>query len=230
VITRAELAALIDHTLLKPEATPAEVEALCVEAAELEVAAACVSPTMVPVVSAFPGRRFAVCTVIGFPSGAHVTGVKAAEATWAHAEGATELDLVVNLGQVKDHDWGGVEDEIADVRSAVSGTLKVIVESAALSPDELESVCRAAIDGGADFLKTSTGLHPTGGATVEAVTILAAAAGGAGRPVGVKASGGIRDTTTALAMLDAGATRLGCSASRAILDGLAGLAGRDPHG
>jgi len=221
VISRADLAACIDHTLLKPEATAADVEALCAEAAELGVAAACVSPTMVPVVQAFPGRDFAVCCVIGFPSGAHVTGLKAVEASWAEAEGADELDLVVNLGLVRDHDWVGVEADVADVRAAVGGTLKVIVESAALTTDELDGVGRAAIDAGADFLKTSTGFHPAGGATIEAVTLLATLAAGAGRPVGVKASGGIRDLTTALAMLDAGATRLGCSASRAILDAMA---------
>ena len=218
MITRAELAAMIDHTLLSPEATPEEVDRLAGEAAELGVGAACVSPTMVPVVSAFPDRTFAVCTVIGFPSGAHVTGVKAAEATWAQAEGATEFDMVVNLGQVKDHDWAGVEADVADVRAAVSGILKVIVESAALSAIELDGVGRAAIEGGADFLKTSTGFHPSGGATVEAVGVLATIAGAAGRPVGVKASGGIRDLTTALAMIDAGAIRIGCSATRAILD------------
>ena len=221
MISRADLAACIDHTLLKPEATAADVEALCAEAAELGVAAACVSPTMVPVVHAFPGRDFAVCSVIGFPSGAHVTGLKAVEASWAEAEGADELDLVVNLGLVRDHDWVGVEADVADVRAAVGGTLKVIVESAALTSDELDGVGRAAIDAGADFLKTSTGFHPAGGATVEAVSVLAALAAGAGRPVGVKASGGIRDLAAALAMLDAGATRLGCSASRAILDAMA---------
>jgi deoxyribose-phosphate aldolase len=219
VITRAELAAMIDHTLLTPEATPDHVEALCVEAASLGVGAACVSPTMVPVVNAFPERGFAVCTVVGFPSGAHVTGVKAAEATWAQAEGATEFDMVINLGPVKDHDWSSVEIEVADVRAAVNGILKVIVEAAALSPSELDEVCRAAIDGGADYLKTSTGFHPAGGATIEAVAAMARCAATAGRPGGVKASGGIRDRATAQAMIDAGATRLGCSASRAILDG-----------
>ncbi|MGZ4718646.1 MAG: deoxyribose-phosphate aldolase, partial [Acidimicrobiales bacterium] len=154
---RAELAALLDHTLLKPEATVDDVLALCAEAAELGVAAACVSPTMVPVVAAFEPLTFAVCTVIGFPSGAHVTGLKTAEASWAEAEGADELDMVINLGLAKEHDWAGLGDDIADVRGAVSGTLKVIVESAALTPTELDEVCRAAVDAGADFLKTSTG-------------------------------------------------------------------------
>ncbi len=217
---RGELAAMLDHTLLKPEATVDDVLALCAEAAELGVAAACVSPTMVPVVAAFERRSFAVCTVIGFPSGAHVTGLKTAEASWAEAEGADEFDMVINLGLAKEHDWTGLEADIGDVRMAVGGTLKVIVESAVLTPGELSEAARVAVDAGADFLKTSTGFHPAGGASLEAVETLARAAATAGRPVGVKASGGIRDTATALAMIDAGATRLGCSASRAILDGL----------
>jgi deoxyribose-phosphate aldolase len=220
VISRADLAAMIDHTLLRPEATTDDIEALCAEAADLGVAAVCVSPTMVPVVAAFPGD-FAVCTVIGFPSGAHVSGLKAAEAAWAEAEGADEVDMVVNLGLVKVHDWDGVAIDVAEVRAAVSGTLKVIVESAALSPDELAAVARAAVDEGADLLKTSTGFHPSGGATPDAVAALAEVAARGDRPVGVKASGGIRDLTTALAMVDAGATRLGCSATRSILDEIA---------
>jgi deoxyribose-phosphate aldolase len=220
VTTRAELAACIDHTLLRPEATALEVEALCDEAGELGVAAVCISPTLVPVADALAGGRFAVCTVVGFPSGAHVTGLKAAEAAWAEAEGATELDMVVTRGLDTPHDWAGVAADIDDVRSAVAGTLKVIVESAALTDTELDEVARAALDAGADYLKTSTGFHPAGGATLEAVAVLAAVAAAAGRPVGVKASGGIRDTATALAMLDAGATRLGCSASRSILEPL----------
>ena len=219
-IDRASLAALLDHTLLTPEATVDDVLDLCQDAAELGVAAACVSPTMVPVVAAFEPRGFAVCTVIGFPSGAHVTGLKTAEASWAEAEGADELDMVINLGLAKEHDWAAVGGDIADVRGAVGGTLKVIVESAALTPSELDEVARAAVDAGADLLKTSTGFHPAGGASPEAVAALTRVAASAGRPVGVKASGGIRDTAAALAMLDAGATRIGCSASRAILDGL----------
>jgi len=223
MITPAALAACIDHTLLRPEATPTEVESVCEEGAALGVAAVCVSPTMVPLVASFPVRAFAVCAVIGFPSGAHVSGVKAAEANWAEMEGATELDMVIDLGRAKSHDWAGVAADVAEVRAAVTGTLKVILESAALSSRELHEVAGAALDGGADYLKTSTGFHPAGGATLEAVAALAESAAGAGRPVGVKASGGIRDARTALDMLAAGATRLGCSATRAILDGLADL-------
>jgi deoxyribose-phosphate aldolase len=219
-IDRATLAGLLDHTLLRPEATVYDVLALCAEADDLSVAAACVSPTMVPVVAAFEPRVFAVCTVVGFPSGAHVTGLKTAEASWAEAEGADEIDMVINLGLAKEHDWAALADDIADVRAAVGGVLKVIVESAVLTPDELDEVGRVAVDAGADLLKTSTGFHPAGGASLEAVAALAGVAATAGRPVGVKASGGIRDTATALAMVDAGATRIGCSASRAILAGM----------
>ena len=214
---RATLAGLIDHTLLRPEATDAEVAALCAEATELGVAAVCVSPSRLPLVAP-PGAGVAIAVVVGFPSGAHAPGVKAVEAARAVDDGATELDMVLDLGLVRAGEWSAVEADVHAVRSAAPTVLlKVIVESAALVGDELEACCRAAEDAGADLVKTSTGFHPSGGATVEAVARMAAAVGGR---LGVKASGGIRDAATALAMVDAGATRLGCSASRAILDGL----------
>lgn len=214
---RATLAACIDHTLLRPEATADEVAALCAEAVELGVAAVCVSPSQLPVPDL--GGRVAVAAVIGFPSGAHQPAVKAHEAEVAVDAGATELDVVVNLGLVKAGAWQQVVDDLAGVRSAIPSSvlLKVILESACLDRDELVAACRAAVDAGADLVKTSTGFHPAGGATVEAVALMASVVGSR---VGVKASGGIRDTVAALAMLDAGATRLGCSATRAILDGL----------
>lgn len=214
---RATLAARIDHTLLRPEATGDEVAALCAEAVELGVAAVCVSSSRLPLPALPPA--IAVAAVVGFPSGAHPTAVKAAEAQAAVAAGAAELDMVVDLGLVKAGRWGEVRSDVGGVRQAAPGAvLKVIVESAVLSHDELDAVCRAAVDAGADFVKTSTGFHPAGGATIEAVARMAAVVGPS---VGVKASGGIRDTSTALAMIDAGATRLGCSATRAILDGMA---------
>jgi deoxyribose-phosphate aldolase len=214
---RATLAGLIDHTLLRPEATDVEVAALCAEASELGVAAVCVSPSRLPL-AAPPRAGIAVAAVVGFPSGAHAPGVKAVEAARAVDDGATELDMVLDLGLVRAGHWAAVEAEVAAVRRAApSVLLKVIVESAALDGDELDLACRAAEDAGADLVKTSTGFHPAGGATVEAVARMAQAVGGR---LGVKASGGIRDASTALAMVDAGATRLGCSASRAILDGL----------
>ena len=160
-----------------------------------------------------------VATVIGFPSGAHQPAVKAHEAEVAVDAGADELDMVVNLGLVVAGAWLAVEDDIAAVRAATPDPvlLKVILETGALTDDQIVEACRAAERAGADYVKTSTGFHPSGGATVEAVALMARVVGGR---LGVKASGGIRDAATALAMVDAGATRLGCSASRAILDGL----------
>lgn len=216
---RATLASMIDHTLLRPEATVAEVVALCQEATDLGVAAVCVSPSMLPITEGL-GVGIAVCTVVGFPSGAHQPAVKAHEAEVAVDAGATEVDMVINLGQAKAGEWLVVEDEIGAVRRATEGAalLKVIIESAVLTDDEIVAACQAAEAAGADFVKTSTGFHPSGGASVEAVRLMAQTVGGR---LGVKASGGIRDARAALAMVEAGATRLGCSASRAILDGLA---------
>ena len=215
---------MIDHTLLKPEATELEVVALCGEADALGTATVCVSPSLVATAVA-AASRVGVGTVIGFPSGAHRPEIKAVEARLAVGEGADELDMVIDLGAALAGDWLAVAADVAAVRRETPVTLKVILESAALDPDQLAAAAYAALRSGADYLKTSTGFHPAGGASVEAVAILARSAaefgpGPRGRPVGVKASGGIRDAATALAMIDAGATRLGCSATRAILDGL----------
>lgn len=219
--TRAQLAALVDHTLLKPEATAADVAALVAEAAELGVYAVCVSPPMVPVaVRAGAGVR--VAGVAGFPSGKHVSAIKAHEAALAVASGACEIDMVIDIGAALAGDIDAVRCDIQAVRNAIGGAvLKVIVESSALLAlaDErtLAQVCRTAEDAGADFVKTSTGFHPAGGASVRAVALMAETVGGR---LGVKASGGIRTAADALAMLDAGATRLGLSGTRAVLDGL----------
>lgn len=218
---RAQLAAFVDHTLLKPEATEADVAALVAEAAELGVYAVCVSPSMVPVaVRAGAGVR--VASVAGFPSGKHLPAVKAHEAALAVASGATEIDMVIDVGAALSGNIDAVRSDVRAVRSAIGGAvLKVIVESAALLAlaDEatLARVCRASEDAGADFVKTSTGFHPAGGASVRAVALMAETVGGR---LGVKASGGIRSSADALAMLDAGATRLGLSGTRAVLDGL----------
>jgi len=219
--TRAQLAALIDHTLLKPEATRADVAALVAEAAELGVYAVCVSPSMVPVaVDAGGGMR--VAAVAGFPSGKHVSAIKAQEAAQALASGADEIDMVIDVGAALAGDVVAVRSDIEAVRTAVPrAVLKVIVESAVLlsraDPRTLAAVCRAAEDAGADFVKTSTGFHPAGGASVGAVALMAETVGGR---LGVKASGGIRTAADAVAMVDAGATRLGLSGTRAVLDGL----------
>jgi deoxyribose-phosphate aldolase len=217
--TRAQVAALVDHTLLKPEATAADVAAVAAEAAELGVYAVCVSPSMVPhAITA--GVR--VAAVAGFPSGKHMPEIKAGEATLAVASGASEIDMVIDIGAAVAGDIDAVRSDIAAVRAGVPrAVLKVIVESAALlalaGRQTLADVCRAAEAAGADFVKTSTGFHPAGGASVAAVALMADAVGGR---LGVKASGGIRTAADALAMLDAGATRLGLSGTRAVLDGL----------
>ncbi|OBH75196.1 deoxyribose-phosphate aldolase [Mycobacterium scrofulaceum] len=222
--TRAQLAAMVDHTLLKPEATEADVTALVTEAAELGVYAVCVSPSMVPVAVRTGGVR--VASVAGFPSGKHVSSVKAHEAERAVASGAAEVDMVIDIGAALAGDIDAVRADIAAVRAAMNAVdagsvLKVIVESAVLfsgtDDSTLVRVCRAAEDAGADFVKTSTGFHPAGGASVRAVTVMSQTVGGR---LGVKASGGIRAVADALAMLDAGATRLGLSGTRAVLDGL----------
>jgi deoxyribose-phosphate aldolase len=219
-LSRGQLAALVDHTLLKPEATDADVIALLAEAADLDVYAVCVSPSMVPVAAAAGGVR--VATVAGFPSGKHVSAIKAQEAADAVAAGACEVDMVIDVGAALAGELDAVRSDIAAVRAAVPGVvLKVIVESAVLLGDSdgrtLTGVCRAVEDAGADFVKTSTGFHPAGGASVRAVALMADTVGGR---LGVKASGGIRTAADAIAMVDAGATRLGLSGTRAVLDGL----------
>lgn len=217
-LTRAELARMIDHTLLRPEATVEQVAALCEEANRLQVGAVCVSPSMLPIADGALDDGIAVCTVIGFPSGAVDGRIKAMEASLAYAAGATEIDMVINVGLAKMADWEALESEIAEVGAAVPGALlKVILETGALTPEEIVAACTAAEDAGADFVKTSTGFHPTGGATVDTIALMHRTVGGR---LGIKASGGIRDAATALAMVEAGATRIGCSASAAILDGL----------
>lgn len=212
---RAEVAAMIDHTLLAPEAVPADVEALVAEGAELGTFSVCVSPNLLPVTAP---EGLAVACVCGFPSGAHKSEVKAAEAARAQADGVDEVDMVINLALAKQGDWAGVEADIRAVREACPDVLlKVIIESAALTDEEIVAACEASERAGADYVKTSTGFHKAGGASVHAVRLMRQTVGDR---LGVKASGGIRDAETALAMIEAGASRLGLSASRAILEGL----------
>ncbi len=221
--SRDDVAAVVDHTLLKPEATQRDVTALVTEAAELGVYAVCVSPSMVAIARSSSPAGLHVASVVGFPSGKHLSAIKAAEAAQAVAAGADEIDMVVDVGAVVSGELDAVRADIAAVRHAVPGAvLKVIVESAALlslaGEDALTSACRVAADVGADFVKTSTGFHPSGGASLRAVELMAAAVGAT---LGVKASGGIRTADDAVAMLDAGASRLGLSGTRAVLEGLA---------
>jgi deoxyribose-phosphate aldolase len=215
-ISKREVAAMIDHTLLAPEATATEVSALCREASEFGVAAVCVSPSMLPLGAGWLDQSIRTACVVGFPSGAHHASTKAAEAAQGRADGADELDMVINLGMAKAGEWGRVRAEIETVRDAVPrpAVLKVIIESTLLTDDEIVAACQAAVEAGADFVKTSTGFHPSGGASVDAVRLMRATVG---PDVGVKASGGIRTAEIALAMIAAGANRLGSSSTAKIL-------------
>lgn len=209
------IANLIDHTLLKPEATDADVAALIDEATRLGTYSVCISPSRLPV-SVPEGLH--VATVVGFPSGAVKPQIKAAEAQQAVADGAEEIDMVIDIALAKMGDFDAVEREIKAVRAVVPGVLKVIIESAALDDAQIIACCEASERAGADFVKTSTGFHPAGGASIHAVELMAKTVGDR---LGVKASGGIRTGEAAQAMIAAGATRLGLSASATILEELA---------
>lgn len=214
-LNRAELAQLVDHTLLSPTATQADVKALAAEAAELGTYSICISPSMLPLDFA---PEVKVATVCGFPSGKHTPAAKAAEAAESVRNGADEVDMVIDVGALKSGDAAHTEAEIRAVREAVPSpaVLKVIIESAALTDDEIVAACRAAVSAGADFVKTSTGFHSAGGASVHAIALMRATVGD---KLGVKASGGVRDWDAAQAMVTAGASRLGLSGTRAVLSG-----------
>ena len=210
-----ELAQLVDHTLLAPTASIADVAELAREAAELGTYSICVSPSMLPLPFT-PSVK--VATVAGFPSGKHTPAAKTFEAAESVRHGADEVDMVIDIGLLKAGRPAAVRDEIAAVKAEVPSpkVLKVIIESAALTDDEIVAACEAAEAAGADFVKTSTGYHPAGGASAHAVALMARTVGGR---LGVKASGGIRTFEAASEMVDAGATRLGLSGTRAVLDG-----------
>lgn len=212
--TRAQVAAMIDHTLLAPEATAADVANTIAEARGLGVYAVCLSPSMLPVTA--PG--LVVATVAGFPSGKHHSLVKGTEARFAVEQGAAEVDMVIDVGAAVAGDYNAVLADIVTVREAVEDrvVLKVIMESAALSDAAIVEVCRAAERAGADFVKTSTGFHPAGGAEVRAVRLMHETVGGR---LGIKASGGIRTAAAAAELIAAGATRLGLSRSADVLAG-----------
>ncbi|QIN29011.1 deoxyribose-phosphate aldolase [Brevibacterium luteolum] len=219
---RTDVARMIDHTLLKPQSTAEDAAALVAEAQELGVLAVCVSPNMLPLMNT---GDLVVATVCGFPSGAHHGEVKAAEAALSVRQGAAEVDMVINLGLALAGDFKGVEAEIREVVNACAESsratgseaiVKVIIESAALSDEQIVAACKAAEAAGAHFVKTSTGFHPAGGASTHAVKLMRETVGDR---LGVKASGGIRDAEAAQQMIDAGASRLGLSGSAAVLDG-----------
>ena len=214
--TRSEVARMVDHTLLKSESTAQQVRELVAEAQKLGTYSVCVSPSQLPLTGTGSLKVAAVC---GFPSGAHKTDMKAAEAARSADDGADEIDMVINLAFATTGQYDAVQEEIAAVRAAVPApmVLKVIIESAALTDGQIVGVCQAADAAGADYVKTSTGFHPAGGASAHAVELMANTVGGR---LGVKASGGIRSTETALEMIAAGATRLGLSGTAQILAGL----------
>jgi deoxyribose-phosphate aldolase len=203
-------APFVDHTLLAPDAVAADIDDLCATGARHAVAAVCVHPLWVPrAVDRLTGTRVAVASVVGFPSGAHEPAVKVAEAVLAVERGARELDMVAALGAIRSGRWRQVEDDIAAVVRETEGVLvKVIIESGVLSREAIVQACRVARDAGAGYVKTSTGFHPSGGATLAAVRIMRETVGD---ELGVKASGGISDCATAAAMFAAGATRIGSS-------------------
>ncbi len=211
-----KLALMIDHTLLAPEATMADVERLCAEAVDLQVGAICISPSHLPLTKGLLPSSIKTAAVVGFPSGAHNPLVKSREAQQACEHGANEIDMVINLALVSSANWSAITDEVSAARAAIpSGViLKVIIESALWSDEQIISVCSAAVLGGADFVKTSTGFHKSGGASIANVQLMRKTVG---ETVGVKASGGIRTYDDAIAMIDAGASRIGASASRIIL-------------
>ena len=216
-----DLAPLIDHTLLKAEATAAQVEVLCAEARQYSFASVCVNPVWVPLASSLlAGSTVRTCTVVGFPLGASATQAKAFEAEMALRDGAQEVDMVLALGPVKSGQWDRVARDLRALRAAVPApaVLKVILETCLLNDEEKVRACKLVVESGAHFVKTSTGFS-TAGATIADVKLMRETVG---PKFGVKASGGVRDAQTALAMIEAGATRLGTSSGIAIVQGLSG--------
>jgi deoxyribose-phosphate aldolase len=216
---RKTLAQMIDHTLLKPEATAEQVSVICEEAREHRFASVCVNPTFVPLVTAeLAGTDIDICTVVGFPLGATTTATKVCEAEVAIAQGATEIDMVLPIGRLKAGEDDAVRGDIAAVAAAChahGALLKVIIEAVLLTDEEKARACTLAMEAQADFVKTSTGFA-SGGATVEDVALMRKTVGPA---MGVKAAGGIHTYEEALAMIEAGATRIGASRSIAIVGG-----------
>lgn len=213
------VAGLIDHTLLKADATKEQIKVLCEEAREYNFASVCVNPTWVKYASELlEGSEVKVCTVIGFPLGATTPETKAFETKDAIANGAHEVDMVINIGALKDKDDELVERDIRAVVAASTGKAlsKVIIETSLLTDEEKVRACELAVKAGTDYVKTSTGFS-TGGATVEDIALMRKTVG---PDIGVKASGGIRNTSDAQNVIEAGATRIGASAGVSIVKGL----------
>lgn len=214
------IASMIDHTLLKADATKEQIQKLCQEARENQFASVCVNAYWVPYVAEqLEGSQVMVCTVVGFPLGATTTETKAFETKQAVENGADEIDMVLNIGALRSGDTQKVSEDIRVVVQAAGGkTVKVILEVGLLSEEEIRVASKLSKEAGAHFVKTSTGFG-AGGATVEAIRVMRETVG---EGFGVKASGGVRDRETADAMIQAGATRIGASASVAIVQGKKG--------
>jgi len=216
---KSEIAAMIDHTLLKPEATDEQIIKVCREARENKFASVCINPCYVKLaMEQLKGSGVKVCTVIGFPLGANDTRVKAYEAKIAIEDGANEVDMVINVGKLKAKDYEYVENDIKAVVNEARGKalVKVIIETCLLTDEEKVKICKLAMEAGADFVKTSTGFNK-GGATAEDVKLMYETVA---PELKVKAAGGIRTTEDAIKMIEAGASRIGASASISIMNGL----------
>ena len=212
-----QIAHYIDHTALTAEKTDADILKLCDEAIEHQFFSVCINSCHIPLAKQkLAGSNVKICTVVGFPLGANLSSVKAFEAQEAIAAGANEIDMVINVGWIKSNKWSAVKEDIQAVLNACNGTpLKVILETCLLTKEEIVQACEICKALKVAFVKTSTGFSK-GGATVEDVALMKHTVG----DIGVKASGGIRDTQTALAMIKAGATRIGASAGIAIIHGV----------
>ncbi|MEJ1113464.1 deoxyribose-phosphate aldolase [Paenarthrobacter sp. CCNWLY172] len=218
-VAPANIASYIDHTLLKPEASEADVLKVCAEAIEYRFKSVCVNPVWVKTVTkALKGSGVLTCSVIGFPLGATPSDVKSFEARGAVLDGADEIDMVINMASARANDKGALVDDIRAVAETVhagEAILKVIIETSMLTDEQKVIACEAAVEAGADFVKTSTGFNG-GGATVEDVALMRKTVG---PDLGVKASGGVRSLADAQAMIAAGATRIGASSGIAIVKG-----------
>ncbi|MDR0299168.1 MAG: deoxyribose-phosphate aldolase [Streptococcaceae bacterium] len=215
-----ELNKYIDHTILKADAPKAKVDQILAEAKKYDFMSVCINPTWVSYAAKeLSDSDVKVCTVIGFPLGVNTSTVKAFEAKEAIANGADEIDMVINIGAAKDGNWALVESDIATVNAVKEGhILKVIIETSLLTDEEKVKACEAAVRAGADFVKTSTGFS-TAGATVADIALMCKTVG---PDLGVKASGGVRSLADAEAMIEAGATRLGTSNGVEIMEGKVG--------
>ena len=217
-MNRQEIASLIDHTNLKPEATAAEIIQLCQEARAYSFKSVCINPVFVPIAAdALCGSQVIICTVVGFPLGATYPEIKVMETREAIRKGAGEIDMVLNIGALKAGDDQYVQQEIAAVNKAAgSALLKVIIEACLLTEAEKVRACQLAVAAGADFVKTSTGFAKSGAAAADIALMRQTV----GPLIGVKAAGGIRDLSTLLLMVAAGADRIGTSSGTAIISGM----------